>query len=470
MTNTELNNSSDLKLVATPLIGATMRRLRRKKGLTQSDLAKILGVSDSYVNLIENIRRNITVAILLKLVEFFDIKLSEITADDGKILFSDLLDIFSDSMFSDHDLRTNDIKDFIASSPVVADSIRTLYGQYQQNKKDLELMGEKFLDAKQNIPSELNLGRSTSDAVSDLLQNNKNYFGELEHLSYKINKLMKINKNNRLPKMIEYLEFHHGVTIDFSNTKNVDNLVRKYYPEKKHLLISKDLSRKSTQFQIAQQIGLIAAKDVIERLLIDHNIDETDTLALGKTVLANYFSAALLMPYDDFFEIAEESKYDIELIENNLDTTFEQVCHRMTTLQKPGLVGIPFHLIRVDIAGNISKRFSLSGLQIPRYSVACSRWNVFFSFMNPGKIIRQISQMMDGSSYLCISRSIRKRGGYYGIPETYFSIGLGCEISYADRWIYSRGMDFDRKIPTGISCRICERKDCRHRAFPPIST
>ena len=88
--------------------------------------------------------------------------------------------------------------------------------------------------------------------------------------------------------------------------------------------------------------------------------------------------------------------------------------------------------------------------------------------MNPGKINRQISKMTDGVAYLCISRSLRKRGGYYGIPETYFSIGLGCNISHASRWIYSKGMDLDRKIPTGISCRICERKDCRHRAFPPI--
>ena len=174
------------------------------------------------------------------------------------------------------------------------------------------------------------------------------------------------------------------------------------------------------------------------------------------------------MRYDSLLKYSKKHRYDIDMLSNKFETSFEQVCHRLTTLQKPGNEGIPFHFMRVDIAGNVSKRFSLSGLKIPRYSVACPRWNVYSAFLNPGKIKVQLSKMLDGKTFVCLARTVSKRIGDYRSPETFFSIGLGFDISHSKDCIYADNLDEKYSVPTGLSCRTCERENCRQTAFPPI--
>ena len=268
--------------------------------------------------------------------------------------------------------------------------------------------------------------------------------------------------------MINFLEKKFSVKINFEEENLKNNFVKKYIAEKKILKISNALSRESKEFLIAHQLGLIIGKDSIEAKLEKEGITDNNTLALGKTVLANYFASCLLMPYDSFLKYSKKHRYDIDMLSNRFETSFEQVCHRLTTLQKPGNEGIPFHFMRVDIAGNVSKRFSLSGLKIPRYSVACPRWNVYSAFLNPGKIKVQLSKMLDGKTFVCLARTVSKRIGDYRSPETFFSIGLGFDISHSKDCIYADNLDEKYSVPTGLSCRTCERENCRQRAFPPI--
>jgi len=177
------------------------------------------------------------------------------------------------------------------------------------------------------------------------------------------------------------------------------------------------------------------------------------------------------MPYDDFLESAKKYKYDIEILMHHFAASFEQITHRLTNLQRPGKEGVPFHFLKTDIAGNVSKRFSLSGIHIPRHGGSCPRWNVYTAFLNPGKIHPQISKMPDGKVYFCIARAFEKGIEKYGMPKSFVSIGLGCDLQYAKELTYSDGMDLQNKkleTPIGISCRVCPRADCQQRAFPPI--
>ena len=167
------------------------------------------------------------------------------------------------------------------------------------------------------------------------------------------------------------------------------------------------------------------------------------------------------MPYEPFLSACRETRYDIERIARRFGASFEQVCHRMTTLQRPAHSGIPLHLIRTDIAGNISKRFSLSGIHIPRHSGACPRWNVYGAFLHPEQINIQISQMPEGQRYFCVAKSIAKGGHRHNAPRRYLSIGLGCHIGYASAMVYSDGVDVSNPalaVPIGVGCRICPRR------------
>ena len=178
-----------------------------------------------------------------------------------------------------------------------------------------------------------------------------------------------------------------------------------------------------------------------------------------------------MMPYDDFLKSAKHHRYDVEILMHHYACSFEQVTHRLTNLQRPGNAGVPFHFLKTDIAGNVSKRFSLSGIHIPRHGGSCPRWNVYTAFLNPGKIHPQISKMPDGKVYFCIARAFEKGIEKHGMPKSFVSIGLGCDMKYAKDLVYSEGIDLtNRKLqmPIGVSCRICPRVECQQRAFPPI--
>ncbi len=449
-------------------VGIAIRRFRRSKGIRQVDLANKLGISVAYINLIENNRRNITVPLLLKLAELFNISLSELTTDNSQHLISDLMDIFSDNIFEDHDLRSNDIKDFAINSPLVGDAIRTLYDKFTQNKKDLALMAEQMINFKQGVKGPIIEDRSSSDLISDLLQSNNNYFEDLESSASLEYEKIKLYNKDKLGNMVAYLNDKFSIKITKLDISSNNFAIRRLDVEKRKLYITEGLSRETREFLLAQQISLLSAREIIDEYLDKFGVSDSNTLALGRTVLANYYAGSLLMPYNDFFDMAEKSRYDIELIANYFETSFEQVCHRLTTLQRPGKKGIPFHFLRVDLAGNISKRFSMSGLQIPRYSVACPRWNVYTAFLNPGKIKIQVSKMLDGKTYLCLARTLSKRIGNHKVPETFFSVGLGFDINFSQKCIYADGLDLKKVVPTGLSCRTCERVSCRQRAFPPI--
>ena len=177
------------------------------------------------------------------------------------------------------------------------------------------------------------------------------------------------------------------------------------------------------------------------------------------------------MPYKLFHAECKKLKYDLELLQNTFATSFEQVAHRVTCLQDPKLPGIPFHFLRVDMAGNISKRFSLSGIDIPRYGGACPRWNVYSAFTRPGVIQAAVSKMNNGEKYVCIARTVEKGIGRFGQAKSVLSIGLGCEAKYAKEFVYTENVNINDKsseIPIGVSCRTCDRFDCSQRAFPPL--
>ena len=232
------------------------------------------------------------------------------------------------------------------------------------------------------------------------------------------------------------------------------------------------LNYSSRNFHLAYHIGFLEGEEEIDNIININKISSPDVINLLKISLLNYLASAILMPYDEFLITAKNYRYDVELIMHHFAASFEQVTHRLTNLQKPGNEGIPFHFLKTDNAGNVSKRFSLSGIHIPRHGGACPRWNVYSAFSSPGKINTQISRMPDGKVYFCIARAFEKGIEKYGAIKSFVSIGLGCDMIYAKELTYADGMDLGNKkleTPIGISCRICPRTDCEQRAFPTIA-
>jgi predicted transcriptional regulator len=249
-------------------------------------------------------------------------------------------------------------------------------------------------------------------------------------------------------------------------------MIRRYDEAARVLSLSEVLPPWSRQFQIAHQLGLIDGAKIIDTIIERSmkNLTTPDSVKLCRIALANYFAGALLMPYDEFLRLAEEVRYDIELLQHHYTASWEQVCHRLTTLRRDVGQGVAFHFVRVDIAGNISKRFSGTGIRFARFSGSCPRWDVHAAFLTPGRIRTQLSKMPDGTAYFCIARTIRKSYGYAS-GDALMAVGIGCPVSDARNLVYADGYDLDNleaAVPIGVTCRLCERLDCEQRAFPPI--
>ena len=300
-------------------------------------------------------------------------------------------------------------------------------------------------------------------------------YGKLDQLIDEANnkKIKSVQKNNRTRyiALCDFLKTEYSIIVKDIIPEEGKPFSKIYNKNKKELLLSDFNSLETKKLYAAAQIAQEGSMNEINEYLSKFTFPSEESKKLTQIALLNYCGAAILMPYKLFHTECKRLKYDLELLQNTFATSFEQVAHRVTCLQDPKLPGIPFHMLRVDVAGNISKRFSLSGIQIPRYGGACPRWNVYSAFTRPGVIQAAVSKMANGEKYVCISRTVEKGIGKFGQSKSILSIGLGCEAKYAKDFVYTESMNINDKtteIPIGVSCRTCDRLDCSQRAFPPL--
>jgi len=235
------------------------------------------------------------------------------------------------------------------------------------------------------------------------------------------------------------------------------------------LTLSEQLPRESRGFQLAFQLMLLEARDVVEQVLAALNPSSAEAGSLIRIGLLNYAAGCLLMPYSAFLGSARLLRHDVEALAARFCVSFEQACHRLSTLQRTGARGIPFFFLRVDPAGNVSKRFSAGGFPFARYGGSCPRWVVHAAFATPGSLRVQVAQLPDGATFLCFARCIEGPAAAWGEPPPTHVIAMGCDIAHAGEVVYADLLNLENAaVGIGLSCRLCDRQNCRSRAFPPL--
>ena len=448
-------------------IGPKIKSFRRQLGLQANKLAEDLNISPSYLNLIESGKRKIDGDLLIKICDELKINISDLTSKSDVNMINTISELLDDQLFEDLDILGPEVKDLASSNPKIGKALIRL-GDILK-KKDHELVNKieklsgKIVDSRKNsFPGEV---------ISDFLQENKNYFSKLENFANEIFEKIKQNNRTRYIALCEFLKTEYGITVKDIIPEEGKPFSKIYNKKNKELYLSDYLSLETKKLHAAAQIAQEGAEDLINEYLETFNFPSEESKKLSKVALLNCCGAAILMPYNLFHSECKKLKYDLELLQNTFATSFEQVTHRVTCLNDPKKPGVPFHFLRVDVAGNISKRFSLSGIEIPRYGGACPRWNVYSAFSRPGVIQAAVSKMTNGEKYVCIARTVEKGIGRYGQKKSMLSIGLGCEAKYAKDFVYTENLDLNDKkseIPVGVSCRTCDRLDCSQRAFPPL--
>ncbi len=444
------------------LLGQKIRRLRQERGLSQQLMAGRLGISASYLNLIEHDERPVTVSLLLKLGRVFGVDLQELSDDSERRLAAALHEVFADAGLNAAGIEPDEIGRLVAAAPKAGRAIVELYRALRAAREDAQAVQIDLSDGRTRrivMPTE---------EARDFFENRANHFSEMEEAAEGLAPPPGAGLGRALA---ERLATKYGITVEMTPLERMDGALRRFDPRARLLTLSEALPRSSRHFHLAYQLGLLEAREAIDRVIKAAKLSAPESETLCRVGLANYVAGAVLMPYGPFLAAARTLRYDIEGLMNRFAVSFEQAAHRLSTLNRPGEAGIPFFFVRADIAGNITKRFSAAGFHFSRYGGACPRWVVHEALATPGLIRRQVARLPDGTTFFCLARTVEKTGGRFHLPTSHMVVGLGCDVARAPELVYAEGLDLSRGegvTEIGVGCRLCERKDCRQRAFPPL--
>ncbi|GAA4163013.1 helix-turn-helix domain-containing protein [Shinella granuli] len=443
-------------------IGLKVRELRVVSQQTQSQFAKRIGISTSYLNQIENNQRPVSAAVLLQLADKFNLDISELSRGETDRLLSALSEALADPIFESFSPSLQELKLISQNAPALAHALVLAHQAYRRKSEQLASLDHD----RENAPG---LGATPYEEVRDFFHFVDNYVHALDILAETLAAGLYGAGFDRKSALVGRLKGQFGVSVSFAETN--DGPLRHYDRDRKVLTLNR-LSANPTQvFQLAHQISQLHAAREIEEIVQRANFRTDEAKDICRIGLHNYFAGALVMPYSDFLSAAQKLRHDIELLSARFEASLEQVCHRLSTLQRPGNKGVPIFFARIDRAGNITKRHSATKLQFARFGAACPLWNAHRAFEVPQGIIRQLAETPDGVRYLCLATQTFKGTGGFAATRTGYVLAFGCEVSYADQFVYADDLaigERSRFEPIGISCRLCERGNCPSRAVPPI--
>lgn len=437
--------------------GVKLRELRGRLTLTQKSFADKLGISLPYLNQMENNHRPVSASVVLALAQEFGFDVTELTTGDAERIVTDMREALADPVFSATTPPLADLRLAASNAPSLARAFLELHRAYRQTHERLASLDEAL--GRDNTT----LRASPWEEVRDFFHYCDNYLDAIDRAAELYACPAGIRKDPLLIATDTLAK--HGISLQFSD----DSVLRQFDIASGTLAISGRANGPTQRFQLLYQVALTTQNDLLEATLDLARFHTPEARDIAKIGLANYFAGAALLPYRAFLEAAMETRHDLERLADLFGASIEQIAHRLSTLQRPGAKGIPFFFVRVDQAGTITKRHSATRLQFARFGGACPLWNVHQAFETPGRFLRQLAETPDGVRYLCLSRDVSKSGGSFQAPVRRFAIGLGCEVQHAGAIIYADGLDLRGRFePIGISCRICERRDCHQRSVPPL--
>jgi predicted transcriptional regulator/DNA-binding XRE family transcriptional regulator len=452
------------------MMGHKLRRFREELGLRQTEMAEQLEISPSYLNLIERNQRPVTVQLLFRLGQAFDVDLKSFAEDDQTRLVAGLREVFADTVFGDRAPRDGDLRALAEASPAAAESVLALYAAYRELREDARALAERMAD--RDFPNRFDGPVSPVEEVREFLQGQSNHLPEIEAMAEDLWIGADLDPADLYRSLVDHLESAHGIGVRVLPIDVMPETMRRYDHHRRRLLLSELLPLPARVFQVALQIALFSHRDLLDRLAARGEFSGEEAVTLCRLALAGYFAGAVMMPYGRFLEAARSLRYDIDVLQRRFGASFEQVCHRLTTLHRPGSRGVPFFFIRVDTAGNVSKRLSGGGFHFAHYGGTCPRWIVYDAFRMPGEIRTQVAAMPDGTRFFTIARTVDPVSVVGAERAPQYAIGLGCDIREARHLVYADGLDLENErsiTAIGAGCRVCERLDCRQRAHPPLN-
>ncbi|MES2975526.1 MAG: short-chain fatty acyl-CoA regulator family protein [Pseudomonadota bacterium] len=457
-------------------MGVRLKTLREQQGLTQAALAASLKISPSYLNQIENDQRPLTVPVLLRLQAAHGIDLQLFSDDENARRLSELQPVFGGGP-GGHAVPLAEAKVVASQLPSVAKVLLNLHTRSRAIEEQLS-----------SIVAGADGDRLTGGAAAPLqpYEEVREFFYARHHHMAVLDELAgqlydevmqgvapdAASASELRARLLQRLRERHRIEVrQEAASRTSDQALRSYDAGSGTLSLATDMDPGQQAFQLGVQLAFLEMGERIDAFTTAESFNTSQARSLARLGFANHFAGALVLPNRPFQDAAEALRYDIELLCDRFGVSFETIGHRLSTMHHAPGRGIPFFFVRVDRAGNVSKRQSTGDFHFSRHGGTCPLWNVYEAFSQPGAILTQLSRMPDGRTYLWIARTIEHRRGGYGTPKRMFAVALGCDARYADRLVYAKGVnliDPDAATLIGAGCKVCDRADCAQRAFPPL--
>jgi XRE family transcriptional regulator, fatty acid utilization regulator len=445
-------------------IGPHLRRLRLARGETQGAMAKALGISAAYVNLLENNQRSVSVPVMLRLFEVYGVDWREIAEDDGSNQLADLRAVIQDPLFEGARPDLQQLRAALVHSPGLAVAFLALHRAYQAASDQLMALATGVDGAEPVLAS------SPEALVHNCFRRHRNHFRDLELAAEAFWDHGAPETDEVYPALKARLRDRLGLAVRVVPVADLPHTLRQFDEAKKQVLLSEAMDHPNRVFQLVHVIGLLEQHDTLAGLLGRSGITDPRGQARLRVELANYFAAAVLMPYDRFLAEARASKYDFDHLATRFGVSFEQACHRATTLSREGAQGVPFFFLRIDKAGNVTKRFNATDFHLAEYGGACPRLELHMTFRTPGRIVPQFVEMPDASQYFVFSRTVDRPSFQRQAQDIRLAVALGCTIESAAEIGYAEQFKLSGAPMTeiGINCRVCPRANCDQRAHQAV--
>lgn len=443
---------ADRKIIA----GHAVRRLRRQVGITQGAMAETLGISASYMNLIERNQRPVSANLLVRLAERFDFDPRALLAGEPGGGADAMRRRLEDPMFADLEIDRGQVEEWLAAAPGGAEAFARVFDRLGDGQAGPAGPGDPVSD----------------DPVAPVrgeIERWRNHFPDLDAAAERLADEVRMGSGDLYGAIAERLRIKHSLVIRVLPVDVLPDVLRRLDLHARQLQLSELLDPASRTFAAAFQLAQIEARAEIDALARGAAFGNLAADRLYRRHLAGYFAAALMMPYARFLRACEQTGYELELLQRRFGAGFEQVAHRLTTLQRVGARGLPFFMIRVDRAGVASKRYAgASGAALVEADGRCPLWRLHHAFDRPGVMAVQLVELEDGERWLTLARTVTPQGRRAGGVTAEFAIGLGVAAPMAQTLAAARGIELDGgATPIGLGCRRCLRADCPQRSAAP---
>lgn len=439
--------------------GTRVRDLRKRIALSQAAMAQRLGLSVSYLSQIENQERPLTPPVLIALAREFPEQWGELGEDHSVTDLVRAIEAGTDASIAGEVIDEAAVQRGVEKHPALTRRMVALHDAWRRSQAQLRVLDDRIESGAAGG------GSLPWEQVRDWFQAEGNYIDAVDRAAEAL-----AGELEHAPRAIEErLSERHDIRIE--DARDDDARLTRFDPSSRRLAVSAVLPPDSRAFLLAHRLAVLEFGEEIQSVSEHSGLASPAARELLTLGLANYAAGALLMPYGRFREAAREVRHDIDRLRQRFGASFEQACHRLSTLQRPGAQGIPFFFCRVDMAGNITKRHSATRLEFARFGGACPLWVVHEAVAIPDRVLAQLAEMPDGGRYVLMAKGLVKPSASYARPPRRYAVALGCEEAHAPDFIYADGLRMGGvATPIGTSCRICPRGDCDQRAFPPAAS